>query len=130
MKKLLLAVLMVGATAYADDTIKGPPDFYKCRLLVVAKDLANGSVEKAFTAIGQETESHGGKTYMFEFEPHKIGLLASGRWMAISWARGEEPIGSTMIATAEFSQASRAMFLYNPKDPSEFIAVECSPEKK
>ena len=102
------------------------PIFYDCQVIIVAKDVVDGSVTFKYQVTPQNNGSHGGIEYPFASGNHKVSVLSNGRWLGISWWRSDVLVAETVFARSEDNMGSEALIIYNPADQEEQVSVDCS----
>jgi hypothetical protein len=98
---------------------------YDCEVIVIAKDLLQGSATFKYQTTA-DRGTHGGPAYSFSAGIHKVSVLSDGRWLAISWMRGETTVGQATFARNEFNQGSETLIVGNPLDANEQVSVDCT----
>src|SRR4051794_5360128 len=98
LKGFLLAMAIFSLAAFAapgDGAVTPAPDeIYDCQMILIAKDLLSGSATFKYE-VNANNGPHGGQEYPFSSGNYKISVLSNGRWMGISWWRGEELIAES-----------------------------------
>lgn len=101
------------------------PNFYSCRVILVAKDISGGVAEKPFTTMA-DSGSHGGGGFEFAFEKHKVGILADAKWMAISWMRDGKNVSQATFSSSVANSGAQVLILANPADVDEQVSLDCN----
>ena len=99
---------------------------YDCQVIVVAKDIVDGSVTFKYEVTPDNDGSHGGVEFPFSSGPHKVSVLSNGRWLGISWWRNDTLVSEAVFARSEENMGSQALIIYNPADQEEQASVDCS----
>jgi len=127
----VLGVSMLAASSSSAQTSDGltEPSFYSCMIVIFAKDLANGHyAEQKFQAPVAASSSHGGDSFDFELEHYKVSLLTNGRWMGISWFRGEQLITQSIFLRQFNSWEAQVLMAFNPANLEEYASLDCVPQ--
>jgi hypothetical protein len=118
---MIAVLLSILATSASADI----PSKYECKVIIVAKDLPNGSDVKEYVAPAL-TGSHGGSGFEFTFENHKVGILSDAKWMAISWMRDGKYLAKATFASSLENQGAQVLILGNPADDEEQVSLDCA----
>lgn len=99
--------------------------YYDCTVRLIAEDLPNGSMEVSFKrpAAGGP---HGGDGLEFKFGKHLVLAAIDSKWRNLEWQKSGEIIASTVSVTLNPYDGPHALILYNPKNTSEQLALDCS----
>lgn len=123
--RLLSAVSLIVLPVVAFAAKVVTPAAYDCRLAIIANDIPNSVAEFNYRAEASG-QAHGGKTYSFSSQGHKVAVLSDSRWLGVTWERNGKTIASTVTARAEDNQSSQALIVYNPSDENEQVALSCT----
>lgn len=128
MLSLLLLALSANfpmASAQMTRFQKTPGKPYDCHAAIIAKDVKQGAAEFRFEAPVLNQSTHGGPAHEFAADGHRIYVVASGKWRAISWWRGQELVAETVTASKSFLISGHTLIVYNPKDTNEQAYLVC-----
>jgi hypothetical protein len=126
---LTASMLTVSVNAMALEPGAGiitPTVVYDCQVVLVAKDVPAGGQVFKYEVTTENLGNHGGREFPFAAGEHRISALSNGRWLGISWWRGEELLGQTIYARNEANQGSEALVVYNVKDQEEQVSLDCT----
>lgn len=123
---IFIPVLSLSAPVLNPPQPPSPPTTLDCTVRVVADDIKEGSGEAKFNTPIVSHETHGGEQRKFTFAPYDVMVLADGKWLGISWWRGEDLIAEGVFVIGNPSKESRVAVFYDPKDRSKMVSLDCN----
>ncbi len=124
---LLSLVTLALVSSFAQAEGAETPANYQCQLIVIAKDMLNGSEVFKYEAPAK-SGSHGGQDYTFSKGHHKVTAITDARWMGINWEREGKSIVQVISVRADDNVNSQVLLAYNPQNTDEQVSLDCAPK--
>lgn len=104
-----------------------PASAMECTVRVIAEDIQAGYGEATFE-VPLNGGGHGGEERTYSFAPYEVTTIADGKWMGLSWWRGEELIAEGIFVVTAANIEARVAIMYDPKNRENQVAMDCAPK--
>jgi len=126
MRLALILLNLFPITAYSIE-LRGPanPEIYECKAIIYSQ-TDKVSEDYSF-AIGKNGGAHGGQSFEFSKDLHKLMLQVDGRWLSMRWERGDKMIAQSVFLLGPNDSAEmRVGIMVDPSNTDNHVSLGCN----